>query len=364
VIGVLTTSYPRWPGDPAGSFVEARVRALRAGGAAVEVLAAGPTPGLDPTMSAPGLAIHRVGFAVPGLLPLFYGAGAPEAFDAGAGGAWLQGARFFAGLAQVLRARAAGWSAVESHWLVPCGLLAATLAPGLPHRAHAHSGDVALLERLPLGAALAGRLHAAGAEIVCASEDLRRRLARLLGARAAERLSVEAATSPLCAAGPPSPEERRRLRGRLGLAGPTLLAVGRLVPIKGYDVLVRAVGRLPPERRPEVVIVGEGPERARLERLAAERRVRLRLTGALPPAEVGAWLGASDLFVHPCRPLPGGRTEGSPVAVREALAAGLPVLASASGGLPELAAGANKVDLIAPDSPAALAAALARLALC
>jgi glycosyltransferase involved in cell wall biosynthesis len=128
-------------------------------------------------------------------------------------------------------------------------------------------------------------------------------------------------------------------------------------------VLVRAVGRLAPERRPEVVLVGEGPERPRLERLAAERRVRLRLPGALPPAEVGAWLGASDLFVHPCRSLPGGRTEGLPVAVREALAAGLPVLASASGGLPELAAAGHRVNLIPPDSPAALAAALARLAL-
>ena len=114
-----------------------------------------------------------------------------------------------------------------------------------------------------------------------------------------------------------------------------MLAVGRLVAIKGHDVLVRAVSRLPPALRPTLVILGEGDRREALVALARARGVDLRLPGEVPPATVQAWLALADVFVHPSRALD-GRTEGQPVAVREALAAGVPVVASASGGIPEL----------------------------
>jgi glycosyltransferase involved in cell wall biosynthesis len=137
--------------------------------------------------------------------------------------------------------------------------------------------------------------------------------------------------------------------------------VGRLVPIKGYDVLVRAVGRLPAAGRPTLVLLGEGPERERLARMAEQRRVALRLPGEVPRSEVWPWLTAADLFVHPSRRLATGRTEGQPLAVREALAAGLPVIASALGGIDELATTEGaRLQRVPPDDPAALARLLSR----
>jgi glycosyltransferase involved in cell wall biosynthesis len=72
---------------------------------------------------------------------------------------------------------------------------------------------------------------------------------------------------------------------------------------------------------------------------------------------VAAHLHAADLFVQPSRMTAGGRSEGLPVAALEALAVGLPVIASDSGGLTELA---GAVDLVAPDDAPGLAAAIGR----
>jgi glycosyltransferase involved in cell wall biosynthesis len=122
---------------------------------------------------------------------------------------------------------------------------------------------------------------------------------------------------------------------------------------------VRAVARLPPERRPAVLLAGDGPERAALAALAASRGVDLRLLGVVDRRALGALRAAADLVVQPSRALPDGRTEGTPVAVREALASGCDVLASGVGGLPDLAAQHRSLGLIRPDDPGALAAALA-----
>ena len=240
---------------------------------------------------------------------------------------------------------------------MPGALAVACAAPaGVPQRAYAHSGDVALLERVPGGASIARRLLAS-ASLVFVSADLRDRFSRLVGRRLATAVAgcpVEPAASPLlpsAAAGPARvvpAAERRALRVRLRLSGTVVIGVGRLVAIKGYDVLVRAVGRLPVERRPTVVLLGDGPERGRLGRLAEARRVDLRLPGEVTHPEVLPWLTAADVFVHPSRRMPSGRTEGQPLAVREALAAGLPVVASALGGIPELAGGGASLGLFPP----------------
>jgi len=97
--------------------------------------------------------------------------------------------------------------------------------------------------------------------------------------------------------------------------------------------------------------------------MAADRRVTLRLPGALSPAEVAAWMGAADLYVQPSRALRGGRSEGSPLAVREALAVGLPAVACAVGGLIELGRTPG-VHLVAPEQPAALAQTMGALLRC
>jgi hypothetical protein len=316
-IGLLTTSYPRHAGDYAGSFVADRAQAWLAAGHSVEVLAAGDG---EPVVDGP-LTVTRV----PGGPRLFYGAGAPEMLE-WCGAAWWEAARFSAELAARARARAAGWDAVESHWLVPCALAASASAPTHPRWAYAHSGDVALLERIPFGGAIARRLARDGTQLRFVSQALRDRFTRLCGESVGtvESLPLPAGLFSLRR----GPDDA--LRRRFGLAAPTILAVGRLVPIKGHGRLLRACARLSAaageREKPQVVILGDGPERDRLVRLAAATSVSLRLPGFVPRAEVAGWLRAADVYVQPSIRLPNGRTEGTPMATREARAIGIPVV--------------------------------------
>ena len=302
-IGVVTTSFPRHAGDYAGSFVGDRVRQLLAEGHAVDVLAAGDGGNranvdamreieharLTVTRIAPGPAGDREN-------DLFYGSGAPEALEQGGPTIRFAAARFSLALAAAVAKRAHHFDLIESHWLVPSALAALAAAPAGRHRAYAHSGDVALLERIPFGRAIARRLVRGGIALRFVSAGLQARFAALAGVP-----GPVGAVEPLI---PYAGEWSRRAgvdvsgRRQLGLAGPTVLAVGRLVPIKGHDRLVRACGRVQVERAAvaagalEVVILGDGPERARLGRLADELGVHLRLPGFVPRADVARWLRA------------------------------------------------------------------------
>ena len=135
---------------------------------------------------------------------------------------------------------------------------------------------------------------------------------------------------------------------------PTIVAVGRLQAPKDVVTLVRALSGM--QRRPlRAVVVGDGPDRPEIE---SEIR-RLGLTGVVDLAgerdDVTEILAASDVFVLSTR------SEGLPMAVLEAMAAGLPVVASRVGGLPELVLDGETGLLVPPGQPAALAVALETL---
>ncbi|HSS40801.1 MAG TPA: glycosyltransferase [Polyangia bacterium] len=259
---------------------------------------------------------------------LFYGSGAPETLEAG-GAAWVAAAGFFAALAGAARARVAAWDAVESHWLVPCALVASTVAPDRPRRAWAHSGDVALLERVPLGCTLAARLAGDGTELRFVSAELRARFGRLAG-RPVGTVEPLALTGGLFA---PALRPDGAVRARLALTLPTVLSAGRLVPIKGHARLLHGASLAAAQgNAAEVVILGDGPERDRLAKLAQRLGVPLRLPGFVPRAEVAAWMRAADLFVLPSVRLPNGRAEGAPTVLREAASIGIPAQATADPG--------------------------------
>lgn len=365
IVGLVTTSFPRHAGDHAGSFVGDRARRLLAGGHIVEVIAAGDGDATEEIRSE-GLTVTRIaspdaplrasgergkeGLARLGasgergaegrgerekeIGALFYGAGAPEVLERGGAATWLTAARFSAALAAAVRARAGRFDVIESHWLVPSALAAVAGAPGRSHRAFAHSGDVALLERIPFGRTIARRLVSAGVALRFVTGELRARFAALAGL--AEPVGVVEALAPLATDWPRRAGVDFLARQRFGLARPTVLAVGRLVPIKGHDRLLRACASVQTARAPgganddvdvvDVVILGDGPERARLERLASALGVSLRLPGFVPRGEVARWLRACDVYVQPSIRLPNGRGEGAPLATAEARAVGIPVL--------------------------------------
>ncbi|HET6213916.1 MAG TPA: glycosyltransferase family 4 protein [Micromonosporaceae bacterium] len=130
------------------------------------------------------------------------------------------------------------------------------------------------------------------------------------------------------------------VRRRYGLGDrPVIVCVSRLVPRKGQDVLVRALPRIR-RRVPDaaVLVVGGGPYRSTVERLAREAGVAADVvfTGSVPWADLPAHYAAGDVFAMPCRTRRGGLdVEGLGIVYLEASASGLPVVAGASGGAPD-----------------------------
>lgn len=145
--------------------------------------------------------------------------------------------------------------------------------------------------------------------------------------------------------------DRTAARAMLGLTdvGHCACWVGRLTPEKGADVLLEAVALLPSDIM--VSFIGDGPERETLQARATALGLgsRVRWHGIVPHA--GAVLRAFDAFVL------SSRTEGTPIALLEAMNSGVPIVATRVGGVPDMLRESEAV-LIAPDDPAGLAAAI------
>jgi glycosyltransferase involved in cell wall biosynthesis len=134
---------------------------------------------------------------------------------------------------------------------------------------------------------------------------------------------------------------------------PRVISVGRLAPPKDPLTLVRALAAL--QTPPKTLLVGDGPDRRAVEQEIAARGLTGTVSVAGERRDVARLLAQSDVFVLSTR------SEGAPMSILEAMAAGLPVVASAVGGVPELVEDGSTGLLVPPGDPAALAAALDRL---
>lgn len=155
------------------------------------------------------------------------------------------------------------------------------------------------------------------------------------------------------------------VRTRLGLPAdaPVAVCTARMVVRKGQDTLVRAWPRVldsVPSAR--LLLVGDGPARAAVERLAAGLDGSVVLAGSVPWDEVPAYVDAGDVFAMPCRTRLGGlEPEALGIVCLEAAAAGLPVLVGDSGGAPETVRHGDTGWVVDPHNPVAVAARLAPL---
>jgi glycosyltransferase involved in cell wall biosynthesis len=187
--------------------------------------------------------------------------------------------------------------------------------------------------------------------VLCVSEDLEQRM-RAAGAR-------RVAHAPVPAYSIPAPALRTDGAARMPAVtdvgpgrplGPLVLAVGRLAPQKGFGTLLEAASSwrdIKPE--PVLVIVGEGPLEARLKSQAAALHLDARFPGHRD--DVPALLAAAAVFVLP------SVWEGQPLILQEALRAGVPVVATRVGGIPEIT-GEDAALLVAPGDPDRLADAV------
>jgi phosphatidylinositol alpha-1,6-mannosyltransferase len=220
----------------------------------------------------------------------------------------------------------------------PLGLLASGLRErtGVRRSVALTHGHEAGWAALPGARGLLRRIGR-GVDIVTYLGDyFRSRLGRVIGdVTTLERLAPGVDTDMFT---PAVSGEPVRSRHRLG-ERPVVVCVSRLVPRKGQDQLIRA---LPVIRRrvPDaaLLLVGGGPYRSTLERLAAEHRVAdsVVFTGSVPWTELPAHHAAGDVFAMPCRTRRGGLdVEGLGIVYLEASSMGLPVIAGDSGGAPD-----------------------------
>jgi glycosyltransferase involved in cell wall biosynthesis len=176
-----------------------------------------------------------------------------------------------------------------------------------------------------------------------------------IGERAAKAMNVDPAQLDVI---PNGVDDSFVRLGRLDVEGPLrIVSVGSLVPVKAVDTLLKGLRRLPPAIDWYCTIVGDGPERVRLESLARRSGLaeRLKFAGALPPGRIAGVLADSQVFVL------ASRAEGRPNSLIEALAAGRVVVASDIPEIAELVVDGRSGLLVPPDDPERLADALQRL---
>ncbi len=311
-LGVLTTSYPRHDGDAAGAFVAGFCRWLAARVGDVDVLCAD------------------------GARALFADGGAPAGLERGR---WGEALTFSARLGLECLRRVGEWDAVVSHWLVPSAAIADVCVRQRRHVAIAHGSDVRLLRRLPGGARLVRRI-ARRADLVYVADAL-----RVPGAPG-RVVPMGLDVAPIVAA--TDAIARARARRALAVEDEFVVAfLGRLVAVKGCDLLIDAL-----PAGATLLVAGAGPERAALQARAAGRRA-IRFLGHVAGAAKLQLLAAADVLAIP------SRDDGAPTVALEALAAGLPIVATRAGGLPELLDA--RTTRFADATASALAAALTGL---
>lgn len=239
-------------------------------------------------------------------------------------------------------------------WAYPDGWAAVNLGrqAGLPVVVKVHGSDI--LWSLWHHADRRERTREAllGADaVVAVSEDLARHVHRLDVAPERVRVVYDGIDAQLFHPGP-----RAEARSRLGLDAhePTILFVGNLLPVKGLDLLITACAQLVNRgQRFRCYLVGQGLLRAQLAAQIKQLGLteRVILMGPRPHAQLPDWFRSADVFVLP------SRSEGLPCVLLEASACGRPFVASAVGGIPEIAR-AGRGRLFPPGDASRLADAL------
>jgi len=362
VVVMVTTSYPRFPGDGIGSFMEPIAKGVAARGHEVHVVAPWhPAIQRDPIED--GVRFHFFHYApAPSLSVFGYAAGlradtrlrpaawavAPLAVAAG----WFKAMR----VATKTRA-----TVMHGHWVVPGGVIARAAAGRRPLVVSLHGSDVFVAERSALARRAARGVFGRAAWVTACSDDL---------ARQAGRLGADPARTEVLPYGVdterfgPHPSAREAVRRELGIGrAPLVFTAGRLVRKKGFEYLIEAVSRLS-ARFPDIrlVIAGDGD----LHEELADRGKRLpgghvRLIGDQPQDEIARLLAAADVIAVPSVRDEAGNVDGLPNFALEALASATPVVVTDVGGLPHAVIDGVSGRVVPEKHPDALASAIGDL---
>ncbi len=343
-ICLLTSSYPRFEGDIAGNFIRELCKELVPHGFRFTVVAPADVKYPRP-LNDRDINVTRFNYMFPHRWQtLAYGDGIEENL-------YIKPLRSVAIptflLSFITRALlvSRGCDIIWSHWLLPAGLVGEITArlARKPHCITVHSAaPIRLLRYMRF-------FIRDSSKIAAVSRRLQEHLTNVLGRDTRQvhymPMGVRLPTHLLRS-------DKTELRKKYGLGDEfIILFMGRLTRIKGLHTLIGAARGL---ERTLLVIAGEGHCKKDLIKKARRLNAPVRFEGFLTGAKKIDWLALCDIFAAPSLFLPGGRSEGLPVSVLEALAAGKPVVASDTGGLNEVITDRCNGLLVPPGNEAAL----------
>jgi glycosyltransferase involved in cell wall biosynthesis len=334
---MVASSYPRFPGDTVGTFMEPIAQGIAARGHDVHLVLPWH-PKWTRGNSEHGVAFHLFHYAPVASLNVFGYASAlredvalrrsaiavtPLALAAGWRAAWTV-------------ARQVGATIMHGHWVVPGGALGAAASPsGVPVVVSLHGSDVYLAERhAAVGRVARWTFHRASYVTAC-SDDLRMR-AIALGASGERAITIPYGVDARRFRPDAEIRGRRRAAWRVDAEDEIALAAGRFVRKKGFEYVVEAIGVLATRRpRLKLVLAGGGDLEHELRERAARLGIadRVILPGVLTQSGVAEALAAADVAVIPSVRDDAGNVDGLPNVVLESLASATPVIATSAGGI-------------------------------
>jgi glycosyltransferase involved in cell wall biosynthesis len=358
VVVMVATSYPRFPGDGVGSFMEPIAKSVAARGHEVHLVAPWH-PAITRGKEEDGVSFHFFHYApVPSLNVFGYAGGLRADTDLKLA-AWLAAppalaAGWFKAWRVATKRRA---TVMHGHWVVPGGVIAAAAAGRRPLVISLHGSDVYVAERHAAARRAARYAFGRAGWVTACSDDLRTR-ACALGAAPDRTETLPYGVDVERFA--PAQHVREEVRRAFDLGdAPLVFSAGRLVRKKGFEYLidaVRTIRRDLPDIR--LVIAGEGDLAEELRTRAADLAGHVLFVGNVPQDMVGRMSAAADVVAVPSVHDDQGNVDGLPNFALEAMATATPVVATRAGGLPSLIEDGRTGLLVPERDAAALAQAL------
>lgn len=336
----LTPFYPSADDDAAGCFVAEPLDALAKSGVvnsvfAVQPIYRGKLRARESRISAQWLRY----FSLPG------GFGLPTA-----------GAFLFARIIVRVRElqRSLRIDLVHAHAALPCGHAAMLLSAelGIPYVVSVHGLDAFSTEQVAGRAGewcrrISQRVYRSSRRVICISERVREQVLEDTGSTCRTSVVYNGVDPELFSPG-----------SEPSSGGPIVLSVGNLIPIKGHDLLIRAVASLVPEFPSLALeIIGDGPERSRLQALTRRLQITecVRFLGRQSRHEVAAAMRRCTVFALP------SRYEGLGCVYLEAMSTGKPVIGCRGQGIAEIIQHGSNGFLVGPNNEKELTLALGML---
>ncbi len=356
---MVSSSYPRYSGDTASIFIKYLANALANADMSISVVAPGPGDVSSKVDSDPD--VYRFRYFIPGLERLAYGSGILPNLKRNPF-LWIEVPFFM--LAMLVRtffiARRIRPDVIHAHWLLPQGPIALIVGKllDIPVITTAHGADAF---------GLRGNLFSYLKKMVVRRSNAWTSNTKATASSFSD--NYRESNHNIIPMGVDidkySQGDRTILRSDIDEDKKIILFVGRLVKKKGVDSLLKAFAILPSDIRENVLlwIVGDGDQRNYLNRLSHELNIQddVSFFGRIGNDLLPNYYATADLFVGPSTTTDYGDTEGQGIVFAEAAASHLCVLATNSGGIPEVIVDGETGILVPPDDYSKLSKEMAKL---